>query len=148
DIWVQPIEGGPGRQITHVKGFIQGMAFSPTADQLAFTTDVGGDELPHLFLTDSKGTAPKDLVPDQAAGRRTDLIEWAEDGKTLLYISSVRDAKYMDLYEYDVASGKSQRLWEGSGKLQFTGVSRDHQHFVITETLSDSNNNLYLLDRG
>src|SRR5262249_35436331 len=54
DIWVQPVAGGPARQITHVKGFIQSMAFSPTADQLVFASDVGGDELPHLFLTDSK----------------------------------------------------------------------------------------------
>jgi dipeptidyl aminopeptidase/acylaminoacyl peptidase len=148
EVWVQPIEGGPARQITHVKGFIQALAFSPGGDQLAFTTDVGGDELPHLFLTDSKGTAPRDLVPTQAAGQRTDFLEWAEDGKTLLYTSSVRDPKYMDVYEYDLASGKSERLWEGSGKLSLAGLSRDHKHFVISEVLSDSNNNLYLVDRG
>ena len=148
DVWAQPVAGGPATQITHVKGFIQGLAFSPAANRLAYTTDVGGDELPHLFLTDSKGTAPRDLIPDQPAGRRTDFVEWAEDGKTFLYLSSLRDERYMDLYEYDVATGKSARLWESAGKLAFAGTSRDHRRFLITEQLSDADSNLYLFDRG
>jgi dipeptidyl aminopeptidase/acylaminoacyl peptidase len=148
DIWVQPVAGGPARQITHVKGFIQGMAFSPTADQLVFATDIGGDELPHLFLTDSKGTAPRDITANHPAGRRADFVEWADDGKTFLFLSSLRDEKYEDVCEYDVASGKVERLWEGSGKLAFEGVSRNHRRFIIRETLSDANSNLYLVERG
>src|SRR5579862_839580 len=31
DLWVEPIEGGPGTQITHVEGFVHSYAFSPTA---------------------------------------------------------------------------------------------------------------------
>jgi dipeptidyl aminopeptidase/acylaminoacyl peptidase len=148
DVWVQPISGGKATQITHVKGFIQGLAFSPTEDKLVFTTDVGGDELPHLFLTDAKGTAPRDILPEQPAGRRTDFVDWADDGKTFLYLSSVRDEKYMDLYEYDLASGKSERLWEGAGKLSFAAESRDHKRFIISEQLSESNRNLFLVERG
>src|SRR5262245_1983717 len=64
DVWVQPVTGGPGRQITHVKGFVQGLAFSPTRDQLIYTTDTGGDELTHVFLTDSTGASPKDITAD------------------------------------------------------------------------------------
>src|SRR5262245_41987998 len=61
DVWTRPVAGGPGTQLTHVKGFIQGFAYSPATDKLAYTTDIGGDELPHLFLTDGKGTAPKEI---------------------------------------------------------------------------------------
>ena len=148
DVWVQPVAGGPAKQLTHVKGFIQGLAFSPTQDKLIYTTDIGGDELPHLFLTDSKGTSPRDILPTQPAGRRTDFVDWADDGKTFLYVSSIRDEKYQDLYEYDVATGKSERLWEASGKLNLANVSRDHKRFIIGETLSDTNGNLYLVERG
>jgi dipeptidyl aminopeptidase/acylaminoacyl peptidase len=38
DVWVQPVAGGAATQITHVRGFIQGLAFSPASDQLAYTT--------------------------------------------------------------------------------------------------------------
>jgi dipeptidyl aminopeptidase/acylaminoacyl peptidase len=149
DVWVQPVDGsGKPTQITHVKGFIQGLAFSPAADKLIYTADIGGDELPHLFVTDSKGTAPRDIAPGQPAGRRTDFFEWADDGKTFLYLSSLRDEKYLDLYEYDVASGKSERLWDSSGKLSLAAVSRDHKRFIIFEQLSDIDSNLYLVERG
>ncbi len=148
DVWVQPVQGGPATQITHVKGFIQGLAFSPAEDRLVYATDVGGDELPHVFLTDSKGTAPRDILADQPAGRRTDFVEWAEDGKSFLYASSIRDEKYLDLYEYDIATGKSERLWDASGKLSLGTVSRDHHRFIITEQLSDADINLHLVERG
>ena len=86
--------------------------------------------------------------PATPAGRRADFIEWATDGKTLLFASSARDERYLDLYEYDVASGRSQRLWEASGKLSLGTVSRDHRRFIISETLSDTDSNLYLVERG
>ena len=148
DVWVQPVAGGAGRQITHVKGFVQGLAFSPTRDQLIYTTDIGGDELPHVFLTDSTGASPRDITADMPAGRRADFIDWAADGKTLLFVSSARDERYLDLYEYDLATGRSQRLWEASGKLALATVSRDHRRFLLTETLSDTDFNLYLVERG
>ena len=148
DVWVQPVAGGAPTQITRVKGFIQGLAFSPKADRLVYLTDTGGDELPHLFLTDSRGTAPRDIAPDQPPGRRTDFVEWAEDGKTFLYQSSLRDEKVEDLYEYDVESGKSERLWVASGNLTLATVSRDHRRFILDQLLSDRDHNLYLLERG
>jgi dipeptidyl aminopeptidase/acylaminoacyl peptidase len=149
DVWVQPVAGGgTPTQITHVKGFIQGLAFSPTADKLVYTTDSGGDELPHLFLTDAKGTTPVELEPAKSKGRRTDFFEWADDGKTFLYQASYRDEKYEDLYEYDLASGKSERLWDSTGKLSLAAVSRDHKRFIIFEQLSDIDSNLYLVERG
>src|SRR5262245_22676238 len=126
DVWVQPIAGGAGKQITHVTGFVQGLAFSPTRDQLIYASDRGGDELPHLFLTDSKGTSPKDLTADMPDGRRADFVDWADDGNTFLYQSTARDERFPDLYEYNVATGKSQRLWEASGALSFETASRDH----------------------
>ncbi|HEX4620793.1 MAG TPA: hypothetical protein VH208_04425, partial [Myxococcaceae bacterium] len=148
DIWVQPTAGGESTQLTHVSGFIQSFAFSPTEDRLVFETDVGGDELPHLFLTDGKGTAPRDLTADYPPGARTGFVEWADDGKTFLFVSSARDPKFLDLYEYNVAAAKAQRLWEAGGGLQFGLTSRDHRRFILAETVSDSDSNLYLLDRG
>jgi dipeptidyl aminopeptidase/acylaminoacyl peptidase len=148
DVWVQPVEGGPATQITHVKGFIQGLSFSPAADQLVYATDTGGDELPHLFVTDSKGSSPRDLNADLPPGRRADFLEWAGDGQSFVFVSSLRDEHYLDLYEYEVRGGRSERLWEGAGKLSLAAVSRDHRRFIIAEQLSDADTNLYLVERG
>ncbi|HYV67452.1 MAG TPA: hypothetical protein VE964_14505, partial [Myxococcales bacterium] len=148
DLWVAPLDGGPARQLTHVEGFIGGFAFSPAADVLVYEADVGGDELPHLFLTDSNGSAPRDLTADYPKGRRTQFVRWAPDGRTFLYLSNLRDQKLLDLYEYDLASGRSQLIWIASGSLAFGVPDRAHRRFALRETLSDKDSNLWLFERG
>src|SRR5438552_5813670 len=148
DLWVKPLDGGPAWQVTHVGGFIGNFAFSPAADVLAYEADVGGDELPHLFLTDSNGSAPRDLTADYPKGRRTQFVRWAPDGKTLLYLSNLRDEKLLDLCEYDLASGRSQLLWIATGSLAFGVSDRSQRRFALRETLSDKDSNLWLFERG
>jgi dipeptidyl aminopeptidase/acylaminoacyl peptidase len=148
DLWVKPLDGAPARQVTHVQGFIGRFAFSPASDVLAYEADVGGDELPHLFLTDSTGSEPRDLTADYPKGRRTQFLEWAPDGKTFLYLSNLRDEKLLDLYEYDLASARAQLLWVASGALSLVAADRDHRRFALSETLSDANSNLWLFERG
>jgi dipeptidyl aminopeptidase/acylaminoacyl peptidase len=148
DVWAQPVLGGPARRITAVKGFLHSFSFSPAADVLVYESDEGGNELPHLYLTDSTGKEPKDLNAAYPAGARTGFVGWADDGKTFLYLSNLRDPKYMDLLEHSMATGKSESLWQASGKLSFASASRDHKRFVVREVLSDADSNLYLLERG
>src|SRR5207253_8934165 len=132
----------------HVRGFIGRFAFSPAEDVLAYEADVGGDELAHLFLTDPDGSAPRDLTADYPKGRRAQFVEWAPDGKTFLYLSNLRDEKLLDLYEHDLASGRSQLLWMASGALSVAAADRAHRKFALTDTLSDSNANLWPFERG
>jgi dipeptidyl aminopeptidase/acylaminoacyl peptidase len=148
DLWARPVEGGEARQITHVEGFLGAFAFSPAEDVLAYEADVGGDELPHLFLTDSKGTAPRDITADYPKGRRTQFLDWARDGKSFVYLSNLRDEKLLDLCEYDLATGRSQILWLASGALTLANADRAHDRFAILETVSDANSNLWMLERG
>jgi dipeptidyl aminopeptidase/acylaminoacyl peptidase len=148
DLWVQPIGGGPATQITHLEGFIHSYAFSPTADVLVFDADKGGDELPHLYLTNAKGDAPKDIAADLPAGRRTQFIDWARDGRTLVYLSSARDEKQLDLLEYDLKSGKSTLVWKSEGAFSFAAVSHDHKRILVNENKGDANDDLYLVERA
>jgi dipeptidyl aminopeptidase/acylaminoacyl peptidase len=148
DVWVAPVGGGAPRQVTHVEGFVAGAAFSPTQDVLVYGADVGGNELPHLFLTNAAGSDPRDLDAGDPATSRADLVRWADDGKSFVYVSNRRDEKYLDLYEYVLATGNSELLWESSGVLAFALPSRDHTRYAILETLSDVNTNIYLARRG
>jgi dipeptidyl aminopeptidase/acylaminoacyl peptidase len=147
DVWVQPVAGGPARQVTRVQGFVHSFAFSPAQDQLVFEADLGGNELPTIYLTNSKGEGTVDLMSGDPKGSRTSFIRWAEDGKTFLYLSSRRDPKYLDLYEFDLAKRKSMLLWKSSGRLSFALASRDHQRFILQETVSDVDSNLFLVGR-
>ena len=148
DLWVAPVEGGSPRQITKIDGFLHSYAFSPASDVLVYEADQGGNELPHLFLTDSRGAAPKDLCAADPQTARTGFVEWAQDGRSFLYLSSRRDEKLLDLYEYGLKTGKSELVWQASGQMEFGLASRDHRRFVLLETLSDVNSNMYLVERG
>jgi dipeptidyl aminopeptidase/acylaminoacyl peptidase len=149
DVWVKPLaDDGKPTQVTHVDGFVHSFAFSPKEDLLVFETDRGGDELPRLFATDSKGATPRELVPELPQGRRTTFVEWADDGKTFLYLSSARDEKYLDLVEYDLKAKKSTILWQASGKLAVTTTNKEHNRFILKETHSDANSDLWLFDRS
>jgi len=148
DIWVQPAAGGEPWQISKASGMIHSLAFSPVKDQLLFEEDQGGNELPHIYLTDSMGQQPRDLMAKDPAHARTQFVRWADDGKSFLYLCNRRDPKFLDLYEYTLKSNKSELLWQSSGKLAFGLTSKDHKSFVLIETLSDVDSNLYLLQRG
>lgn len=148
DLWASPVAGGPAKQLTHVEGFLGSFELSPTSDHLVYLADQGGTELMHLFLTNANGDAAKDLTADDPKTARAELLGWTEDGKAILYKSNRRDEKAMDLYEYDLKSGKSKLLLAGDGKLEVNIASRDGKRFILVETLSDVNFNLYLWDRG
>jgi dipeptidyl aminopeptidase/acylaminoacyl peptidase len=149
DIWARPVRGnGPAKQVTHVKGAIGSFEFSPKKDLLVFAADVGGDELMQLYFTDSTCKEPVPVFPQDPKTSRSDFVRWADDGKTFLYTSSRRDAKHMDLYEYDLASKRSTLLWQASDKLEFALASRDHKRFVLLEEVSDADTNLYVINRG
>lgn len=148
EIWVAPVGGGEPRPITSTSGFIHSLAFSPADDVLEYESDVGGNELPHLFLTNSRGESPRDICASDPKTARSQFVEWAENGKSFLYLSNRRDEKYLDLYEYTLATGRSELLWKSSGKVGFALASRDHRRFVLLEQISDVDSNLYLVDRG
>lgn len=149
DIWVKPVTGdGKAMQVSRVEGFVHSFAFSPKEDVLVFEADRGGDELPRLYATDSKGSAPRELVPELPAGRRSQFIEWATDGATFLYLSNGRDEKNLDLLEYDLKTKKSTLIWQAAGSVAFAATSRDHKRFALVDTHSDANSDIYVIDRG
>lgn len=149
DIWVKPVTGeGKAVQVSHVEGFVHSFAFSPKEDVLVFEADRGGDELPRLYATDSKGSTPRDLVPELPAGRRSQFVEWSKDGATFLYMTNGRDEKCMDLLEYDMKTKKSAMVWQASGSLAFALASPDHKRIAIIDTHSDANTDIYIYDRG
>ena len=148
DVYVEPIEGGAATQITHVNGQLWNFDFSPTEDRLVYQADVGGDENTRLFLTDHLGTAPVEITAGDPADRRAEYVDWSRDGKSLLYQSNRRDLQLLDLYEYDLASGKSKMVWQAAGNLAFANVSHDHRRIALFETLSDVNSNAYVVEDG
>jgi hypothetical protein len=110
DIWARPVAGGRARQITRVNGVIHAFAFSPIEDRLLVEVDEGGNDQPRLYFTDSAGAPFRELRPDLPRGARIGFIRWAEHGRSLLYITNLPDQDFVELHEYDVATGRSTAI--------------------------------------
>jgi len=149
DIWVKPVAGdAKGVQVSHVEGFVHSFAFSPKEDVLVFEADRGGDELPRLYATDSRGAPARELVPELPAGRRTQFVDWARNGATFLYLANSRDEKDLDLLEYDLKTKKSTLVWQAAGSVAFAATNVEHTRFALVDTHSDANTDILVIERS
>ena len=88
DIWLYPVEGGPGKRLTNTKAAESDLAWSPDGTRLAFSTRRNGDENPQIYILPLDGGEAWRLTKI-AAGASKPL--WRPGGKAILFQSDVYD---------------------------------------------------------
>lgn len=102
--YVVPARGGAARQLLHGTERIGSVQANPAAPGAILAIDAGGNEHWQLALLDvgrgSGGAAVRALTSQpnviHSPGR------WSEDGRSYLFTSNARDARYFDVYELDL----------------------------------------------
>ena len=131
-------------QLTFRGERVAGASFSPTADVLLLTADLGGSELTDLYLLSGDGsqlaalTAQPDVIYTSAS--------WSPDGARIAYSSNERDRRYFDIHERTLATGETRRLLEHDGANYFMDYSPDGHFLLISRYESNIRNQLFLLD--
>ena len=94
DLWLQPVAGGPARQLTSDKASETDPAFSPDGRQVAFVAKRGDDKESQIYVIAIDGGEARRLtnVPTGA-----DAPKWFPDGKRLAFASSI----WLDLTSWD-----------------------------------------------
>lgn len=147
DVWVAPVAGGEPRRVSDAAGVIHSFAFSPTEDRLVVESDVGGNDQPRIYLTDSSGREPEDLLPQLPEKARIGFISWAPDGSSLLYITHFPGDRHTTIHELDLESRTSTEVWTSTPSLSFAMASPDLRRLVLLQVHSDVDFDLYLYDR-
>jgi tricorn protease len=107
-IAVRPAEGGPERRVTSfTEGYLYGPLFSPDGRTLAFS-----DGAHKLWVVGVDGGAAKLVAQDK--DNEIHDQSFSPDGRWLAFSRTAYNRR-RDLYLYELATGKLNRLGDGSG---------------------------------
>ena len=131
-------------QLTFFKERVLGVSYSPAADEILFTTDVGGNEKAQLFLLSGDGQNLRQLTDAPEAIHA--FGGWSHDGTKITYASNVRDDKVFDIYVMDIHIGQAEMVHEGTGWCYANGFSPDDSHLLFGQAYSNFHQKLWLMD--
>jgi dipeptidyl aminopeptidase/acylaminoacyl peptidase len=138
--------GGARTQLTFFPERVTGAAFRPkTGDSFVFSKDVGGNEFFQLYRYDMT-TGDVTLLTD-GKSRNTDPV-WSHDGTRLVYGSTRRNGRDVDLYSVNPTDPKSDRQLirlEGGGWTTLDW-SPDDKQILVLEEISANESYLWLAD--
>jgi dipeptidyl aminopeptidase/acylaminoacyl peptidase len=149
EVWSIPVDMSAAtppwpEQLTFVGDRVGSASYSPVADTLVVSADVGGSEHMQLYLLSGDGASftPLTARPEciyQFGG-------WSPDGTRFTYASNERDARYFDVYERTVETGQTQLLLQQDGTNYAGSYSRDGRYALVSRWHSNIHMQLFLLD--
>ena len=131
-------------QLTFFKERVLDVTYSPVADQMVFSTDVGGNERAQLFLLSGDGQQLRQLTDAPQAIHS--FGGWSHDGRSIAYSSNVRDPRVFDVYVMEVGSGEARMVYQGDGWFYAVGFSPDDARLLIGKAYNSFDQDLWLLD--
>lgn len=143
-LWVVSATGGAPRQLTYGNG-VTFFRWMPDASGLIYGADNDGNEQEAYYRVSSDGASEALLLPASEGGFRS-FGDIAEDGETIVFSSTERNGLDFDIYEGDLATGETRLVYEGTFGYFARALSPDGGQAIVTETVGEDSDNLYLLD--
>ena len=146
-VWSVSARGGWPHQLTFFGERVSFARYSPTADELVFGMDAGGNERQQLYLVSRDGADVRELTHSPDAIHTFGC--WSQDGRQICYCSNSREPSVFDIYLLDLKAppGEGPRLvYEGSGGVQPISWSPDGGRIIFALARSSGDNELYVLD--
>ncbi|MEM9501586.1 MAG: prolyl oligopeptidase family serine peptidase [Pseudomonadota bacterium] len=142
ELWVMPASGGQPKQITFKTGVFAPI-WTPDGSRLFYSADRDGNEQPGYFALTPDGKSEIEVLP-AARGDFRRFGDFAADG-TFVYASTARGTGVFDIYRGSL-SGDSELLVESELGLIPRSISPDGRYALVTETVGEDADNLFLLD--
>lgn len=144
NLWTMPAGGGFASQLTSFSHRrVTDFSWSPDGSRIAFTSDLHGDEMHQVFVVEAGGGWPRQLT--DAPSVQYTLVDWTPDGERVVITGNDREPTQMDPQLLDVETGETERLMTG-GLYYGTLVSPDGRYLLILEIISNTDQNIYVLD--
>lgn len=139
------VADGSMRQLTwSTDNSIFALSYFPRDDRFLCLADDDGNEIYHVFLYDTDGTAT-DLTPYD--GARCIFHGWTHDERAFLFGSNKRDARYMDVYMMDIESLTPKMIYLNDAGYNFGWISNDQRYLSLYVSHTTHDSDIYLYDR-
>ncbi|WP_049985811.1 S9 family peptidase [Halobellus rufus] len=145
-VWTLSEPGAWPEQRTFFDERVTFVSWSPEREEFAFGMDRGGNERQQLFRYDT------------ATGEITDWTEapdakhrwggWSHDGERIAFAANRRDESVFDVYvqRRDETGTDAELIAEGDGWLTLGGWSPDDSRLLVTESYSNFDQDVAVLD--
>ena len=145
NIFSIPIDGTEKTQLTFSEQeSYYATSWFPNDKRFLYSADKGGNEISHIYLQNTDGTS-EDLTPWEEA--RSSFYGWARDKKSFFFASNKRDPQFMDIYEMEIENFSSEMIYENNDGLDVEAISKNKRYFALTQSITTSNNEMFLFDR-
>ena len=143
-LWTLPASGGQPMQRTFGNG-VTFVAWSPDGQTLLYGADNDGNEQESYYALNLAAMTERLVMPSVDGGFRN-FGAFTADGRQIAYASTERNGLDFDIYMADVATGESRRVYEGKYGFFVQAVSPDGAKLLVSETVGEDADNLYLID--
>lgn len=144
NVYSQPTEGGDWRQLTQsTTDAYRAVSWFPEDDRFLYTADQGGNELNHLYVQETDGTA-KDLTPGE--NLKAAFGGWSKDYKHLWVLTNERDPKYFDVYRYAADGYEREQIFENTDAWMPGAISPDGRWISLDKPRNSADSDIYLFD--
>ncbi|MFL0356183.1 prolyl oligopeptidase family serine peptidase [Erythrobacter sp. GH1-10] len=142
ELWVMPATGGQPKQVTFKTGVFAPI-WTPDGSSLFYSADKDGNEQPGYFALSADGMSETEVLPARRGDFRI-FGDFASDG-SFIYASTARGAGVFDIYR-GTLDGESELIVQSELGLAARSISPDGKYALVTETVGEDADNLYLLD--
>ncbi len=147
NIWTIPIQGGWTSQITLQENAVTSLFYSPKKNQIAFQSDLQGDENFQLYLVSDKGGETEYITPSHI-GSQVQFCSWNKKGDKILFSSNKRDKRFFDTYVYDLETKTEDCIYESNDIYPQVAVawSKDEKHVLYQKFYNNSDQDVLLYE--
>ncbi len=142
-LWIVEAEGGQPRQLTFGNG-ITFYRWAPDGSGLLYGADNDGNERPAYYVISADGQSEYLALPATENGFRS-FGDFAASHNRIVYASTERNGLDFDIYVAEIDGAEPQLVFEGVFGFFARDVSPDGSKVIVTETVGEDADNLYLL---
>ncbi len=142
-VWIMDSSGGQPRQLTYGNG-VTFHTWTPDGSAIVYGADNDGNEQESYYTITPDGSVETELLGVAEGGFRR-FGGFAGNGETYAFASTERNGLDFDIYT--AKPGETpQMVYQGVYGFYVEAVSQDGSQIVMSQTVGEDSDNLYLLD--